>query len=371
MKKQNGFTIIELLVTMVVFAIVAGAAVSLFQFQAKSAASSTTRKMAREAVGLALMTIQRDIERAGLGLVQHQPLSITVKNGGAGKPDELYLSFSDHVSMDWSKTNPWSFFDALSSPGQNKLWFALSGGTSITLTDVGAWIGTEGTSPPVGAVIRQQGAAKPDAVDLANFVVGQNSTQQKKNQFTATLTMSSGFSGNVAPAVSYKLIASTDDQNAFPSGKRPQLGTLLRNGMPVKGAGTPIIGAWQGEKPPFVKVTDFQVRCGFRTTSCTFTSYYSDHTQTNCWAPENGKSLGDSGWEVDKLRVIEVTIKYIMKDKAGGAKYPDPNEPSGMKVAGFGIAGDKTYGPWSLGGSQTITVAPRNIVLDQYLGLPK
>ena len=75
MSKRNGFTILELLVTMAVFAVVAAAALALFQFQAKSSAGSNVRKIGSEAATLALMTIQRDIERAGLGLMQQLPLS--------------------------------------------------------------------------------------------------------------------------------------------------------------------------------------------------------------------------------------------------------------------------------------------------------
>jgi hypothetical protein len=145
----------------------------------------------------------------------------------------------------------------------------------------------------------------------------------------------------------------------------------LRNGIPVTGAGIPLIGSREGEKQPVVKVTDFQVRCGFRTTVCNFSKYYEDRS-TACWTPDNGHQLGDTGWEIDKLRVVEVTIKYIVKDKGGGANYP-----ANITVAGFRLPEDDknmtppAHGPWALGGSQTITVAPRNVVLGYYLGPPK
>jgi len=367
------------MVTMAVFAIVAGAAVSLFQFQSKSSAGANVRKIAGEAVTLALLTIQRDVERAGMGLMNQPKLSLLVTNGGTGKPDELYVSFSEHVSMSLGRDKNYSFFDAGSELGKDKLWFTLSGGSTLVksdgttpaLTDVGAWIGTDGAAPPIGALIRQSGASKPVADILKSFSATQSAAQKKKNQCTITLTLSGGVSGNAAPAISYKLIASASDQTAYPSGSKPQLGTLMRNGIPLAGGGVPLIGAWEGEKTPFIKVTDFQIRCGFFKTGCDFTQYYTDRTKTQCWSPDNGSALGDLGWEIDKLRAIEVTIRYIVKDKGGGAKYPDPDEPYGMKVAGFGIADDKTYGPWALGGDQTITIAPRNVVLGQYLGPPK
>ena len=370
MKKRNGFTLLEMMVTMAVFAIVAASAIALFQFHGKSSAASTKRKLARETVTLALMTIQRDIERAGLGLMQQQPLSIFVKRG---PPDQLYVSFSDHVSMDLSKGKTWSFFDILSTPGLNKLWWQLSG-NQVVLTDVGTWIGTDSTAPPIGALIRQQGTNKPDAADVTFAVAPQSSTQKTKGQCTVTLTLPSPYTANVAPAISYRLIATKTDQDAFAAGQKPELGTLLRNGVPIVGAKqyTDGTGTVKWEKVPFIKVTDFQVRCGFRTTGCDFTRYYSDRTQTACWSPDNGKALGDSGWEADKLRVVEIRIKYILLDKGGGASYP-----ADMKVGGFSIADDnknttpKAYGPWALGGDQTITVSPRNIVLGQYLGPPK
>ena len=379
MNKRKGFTILELLVTMAVFAVVAAAAVALFQFQAKSSAGSNVRKLGSEAVTLALMTIQRDIERAGLGLMQQLPLSMAVKDGASGAPDQLFLSYSDHVNMVLARDKTYSFFDASSSPGMQKLWWSLSGSNSILLQNVGAWIGTDGMAPPIGGVIRQVVApapGTPDAVELSNFNVTQDAVVQRpKNQCTVTLTLPSAFSGNVAPAVSYRLITSKTDQSAYPSDRQPQLGTLMRNGIPVTGAGVPLVGAREGEKQPVVKVTDFQVRCGFRnaTAVCDFAKYYEDRT-TACWTPDNGRQLGDTagGWDVGTLRVVEVTIRYIVKDRGGGAKYP-----ADMTVAGFRLPDDDknmtppARGPWALGGAQTITVSPRNIVLGHYLGPPK
>jgi hypothetical protein len=68
---------------------------------------------------------------------------------------------------------------------------------------------------------------------------------------------------------------------------------------------------------------------------------------------------------MDRLRVVEVTIKYILLDKGGGAKYP-----SRITTGGFRLPDDNTPGPWALGGAVTITVAPRNSVLAQYLAPP-
>ncbi|MBI4963377.1 MAG: prepilin-type N-terminal cleavage/methylation domain-containing protein [Desulfomonile tiedjei] len=379
MNKRNGFTILELLVTMAVFAIVAAAAIALFQFQTKASAGSNKRKFAGEAVTLALMTIQRDIERAGMGLMKQQPLALMVNDGGTDRPDELYLSYSEHVNMGLARDKTYSFFDLGSAAGQGKLWFTMAGGTSLALADVGAWVGTDGASPPIGGVIRRQGTNKPDTITLKSFKPEtQSGTQKSKNQRTVTLEFPAGVGGNVAPAVSYRLIASAADRDAFPIGSKPQLGTLMRNGLPNSGAGLPLIGGWEGQQPSPVKVTDFQVRCGFaRGVTCNFAQYYQDKS-TACWAPDSGNALGDLGWEIGNLRVIEVTIKYIVIDRGGGADYPnpagypgpDPRRGTGMTIKGFGLVGDSTYGPWAMGGSQTITVAPRNIVLGQYLGPP-
>jgi prepilin-type N-terminal cleavage/methylation domain-containing protein len=373
MNRRNGFTILELMVTMAVFAVVAAAAVALFQFQSKSSAGSNKRKLASEAVTLAMMTIQRDIERAGMGLMLQQPLSVMVVDGreklidpADKRPDELYLSFSDHVSMTLSRGDDiYRFFDLGSSPGLNKVWFPVGGLSYLEMANVGAWIGTDALQPPIGAIIRQTGTNKPEAVGLQRFDL--TGTQTDKGLCTIRLTPRTSGGGNAAPAVSYTLIANQEDQDAYTGGRAPQLGTLMRNGIPQQSGGTPLIGAWQGEPMPSVKVTNFQVRCGFsRGTTCNFSAYYTDHSNVQCWTPDNGYSLGDTGYEIGNLRVIEVTINYIVLDKAAGAKYP-----SQITTEGFRLPSDNTPGPWALGGTQTITVAPRNLVLGQYLGPPK
>ena len=101
---------------------------------------------------------------------------------------------------------------------------------------------------------------------------------------------------------------------------------------------------------PSVKVTDFKIRCQFRDLAS---------ASGTTWAQLDPNPGGT--YTADRLLLIEVTVRYLVRDMQGG--YATPNDgPSG-----FRIEGDTTHGPWMTGGTRTITVSPRCLVLMQYL----
>jgi prepilin-type N-terminal cleavage/methylation domain-containing protein len=367
MKNTKGFTILEVMVAMSIFAIVTGAALALFQFQAKKGAGSAMRKVANEAVATATMQLRRDIARAGMGLLEgKEALSVFVVNGSSSAPDKLFLNFSDHLSMDIGMSSG-SFFKIFKASGMSdsatsSAWWQLTGATQFNMPAISSSI--DGTS--VGGVILD---AAPYYIDDSGGLKAQRSGTE--NYATRTHTLNVSWTtpvpgGNAAPAIVYSLsldkpVVSATYPYAFYS-----WGRLLRNGVPIIGAADTEMPTAPGvPKTPVIKVTDFQVRCGFYVTAAkNFADYYTDKSKNTGWTPDKGV-FGDSvnGYTALNLRVIEVAIRYIYKDKGGGNYYP-----KNISTPGFSIPNDQTPGPWAIGGLYTVTFSPRALVLGRQLG---
>jgi len=126
----------------------------------------------------------------------------------------------------------------------------------------------------------------------------------------------------------------------------------LRNGVALAGA-DPLeaaTSALASELRPLVKITDFQIRCGYKSAVATITCADCPSTAVEFQT------------KVKDLRLVEVTIRYLVRDPAGGFMTPDVVGPTGYR-----IPNDCTTGPWTVGGTQTFLVSPRNIVMPQYL----
>ena len=110
MNEKNGFTILEVMVALAIFSIVAAAAMSFYKFQPREGAISSKKKIAQEAAALALMRLKKDILGAGLGLAEREvgreDLAMFVVDGGGTVPDELYLSSAPYVDLDLTPTKP-------------------------------------------------------------------------------------------------------------------------------------------------------------------------------------------------------------------------------------------------------------------------
>lgn len=398
--RQAGFTILELVVAIAVFSIVLGAAVSISQFQARKGAGSTVRKMANEAVALAIMQIRRDIVRAGFGLLDDQGtsgnpavrLSVFVQNGSSGAPDELLLSFSDHIEMDIDATKQNSFFSMFTSTPH---------GSSDTTHSFVSWslatqnllqmpnVNTAIDATSIGGLITMTNTGTVGFIDSAHdstWKVSPVSGTQNYNNKTQTLQMqwNTPFTGKVAPAICYLLnLAPASNitlQPVTPTLKDRQgdytRGQLLRNGVPLIGGATGGSSTTASAMPPYIKVTDFQVRCGFYIDSSRdFSTYFADSTSIAGWTPDGGKTFGQTtgglNYTAENLRVLEITLKYIIRDKGGGNLWPGEISTPGFNITSArtpDTQNDYTAGPWAIGGTYTVLISPRTLTLGKQLG---
>jgi|GEM_PF-2351172 len=344
-RSRNGFTLVELIVAIAVFSIVVGAAVALSQFQAKKGAASTIRKMANEAIAMAVMQIRRDIVRAGYGLLDDKEsgnpavrLSLLAVQGTSGAPDKLLLSFSDHMEMDLDPAKQNSFFGmfsedrhGLSTATKSWVWWSLVNQSLLQMPSVNTAI--DGTS--IGGVITMTSTGtvgyKDSQTEGTSWAVTPVSGTQNYDNKTQTLQVQWGspYTGKVVPAVVYTVNlgpASNISLDPDTAKDRPAdytRGQLLRNGVPLVGAGTADIDpTTRAARPPYIKVTDLQIRCGFYIDSThDFSTYFTNPSSTAGWTPD-AATFGSGSYTAENLRAIEITVKYICRDKGGGNFYP-------------------------------------------------
>ncbi len=354
-RNQRGFTLIELMVAFAIFAILLAAMVSFYKFQSSLIAGASKRKTSHEVTTSALAAIKRDIMQAGTGLRgkiatgssmrPQSQMAVYVDYHETSKPqdpDALYVNCTDYLDMSLPQDGfPNSFFSETSIQGQDKIWFDLESGKKIKTVDkVPAHVGhcsmnsailipDDGTDAYVETMM-----VSPDACADPPDRTGVDPTENTK---TVTLTFETDNKGSIkryaAPAISYVLSLNDTDVS-----KR---GRLLRNGEPMIG------GVLKAGQIPTVKVTDFKIRCQFRAAAGGTT-----------WADLKYSGTTNTA---DQLLLIEVTLRYLVRDVKGGYATPHDGPP------GFRIEGDTTGGPWAVGGTRTITVSPRCLVLMQYL----
>ncbi len=365
MNDTRGFTILEVLVGLAIFAIVAAAAMTFYKFQTRESTISSRKKIAQEAATLALMRLKRDIIGAGLGLseqeVGREDLSLFVSDGSGTAPDEIYLSSAPYVDLDLTPTESdgstprqYSFFPFGSAkPGEDKSWFTLTGGdTQLVLSNVRFSVDQRS----LGALIVRNGVDRfMSRGNDSGFLVTSTpqdelTTEQKQEgRHDVTFSWTSGMSGGeeVAPAIRYWLNTAQDASDPRPNQNR---GTLMRNNVALLGAQSTVTGFKADALAPLMKVTDFQVRCCFSDGNC------SPDTVT----------FDDAGYGPADLRIVEVSVSYIIKSgrtSSGGYATPDD-----VKDPKFRIVGDDTVGRWMIGGTIVLRATPRNIVLTRYLG---
>ncbi|MDQ7784215.1 MAG: prepilin-type N-terminal cleavage/methylation domain-containing protein [Desulfomonilaceae bacterium] len=352
-RNERGLTLIELMVAFAIFAILLAAMVSFYRFQSSVIAGSSKRKTAHEVTTAALASIRSDIMQAGTGLRG------TLSQAGSGTrsqshlavfvqyhdptrpqdPDALYLNSTDYLDMSLPQGTsfPNSFFSDTAVPGIGKSWFEFDPG------DVEKYV--DNVHANVGPAAMDRAIVIPDAPGqayLESLTVSayNDDIDPQKNTQKLKLTFGSTTGGTVrryaTPAISYRLSLLDTNVN--------ERGRLLRNGETMIG------GAMQVGQIPSVKVTDFKIRCQFRDLAS---------ASGTTWAQLDPNPGGT--YTADRLLLIEVTVRYLVRDMQGG--YATPNDgPSG-----FRIEGDTTHGPWMTGGTRTITVSPRCLVLMQYL----
>ena len=341
MRNERGFTLVELMVAFAVFSMLLTAAIAFYQIQSKVIAGSSKRKTAHEVTTAALAAIRKDIMQAGSGLrgtvpqagggertLSHMAIYVQYHDPfSTPSSDKLYLNCTDYLDMSLppGADFPNSFFIDAASPGIGKTWFELaSGATDAFVEKVHANV-NEATMNK--AIILPE---SPGSVLVADLALSPSGTIDTTTN-TQTLTLS--FSGTAderyaVPAISYEL-----------DGDK-----LLRNGEIMVG------GARKSGQVPTVKVTDFKIRCQFKD---------SGSMEGVTWAQLDPSPSGT--YTADKLVLVEVSLRYLVRDVDGG--YATPDAAPGL----YRIAGDTTYGPWAIGGTRTIAVSPRCLVLMQYL----
>ncbi|MFH1116362.1 MAG: prepilin-type N-terminal cleavage/methylation domain-containing protein [Pseudomonadota bacterium] len=365
MNERKGFTLLEVMVSLAIFAIVAAAAMTFYKFQTRESAISSRKKIAQEAAALALMRMKRDIIGAGLGLAEpdlaREDLAIFVSNGSSTAPDEIYLSSAPYIDLDLTPTESdgstprkYSFFPFGSAiPGEDKSWFSVSGGAmDLVLSDVRFSVDQRS----LGALIIRNGAdrfksrSNDSGFKVEATAAADLTTEQKEaGRHNVTLSWTTAMAGGeeVAPAVRYWLSTAADASAAKPNQNR---GTLMRNDVALLGAQSTLTGFQADTMAPLMKVTDFQVRCLF-----------SDGS----WSPDT-VTFDDSGYGPANLRVVEVSVSYIIRSgRSSSGGYATPDD---VKDPKFRIAGDDTMGRWMIGGTIVVRATPRNIVLTRYLG---
>lgn len=352
MRNERGLTLIELMVSFAIFSILLAGVVSFYQFQSKISAGASKRKISHEVTTAALAAIRSDIMQAGTGLRgnvsqagsgtrRQSHMAVFVRYHDAfhpSNPDSLYLNCTDYLDMSLppGSSFPASFFSDTSVPGVGKTWFELESGVTEAYVDQVHANVRQATMDRAIVIPDTPGAAYIESLTVAPDTAGidpNKNTQKLKLSFE-----SSGGAGKryVAPSISYELSVADADVR--------QRGRLLRNGETLIGGTN---NAWE---VPMIKVTDFKIRCRFRDLTA------ADGT---AWAQLDPQPGGT--YTADQLLLIEVTVRYLVRDMQGGYETPN-NGPSG-----FRIEGDTTHGPWMVGGTRTITVSPRCLVLMQYL----
>ncbi|MDQ7785235.1 MAG: type II secretion system protein [Desulfomonilaceae bacterium] len=368
MNEKKGFTILEVMVSLAIFSIVAAAAMSFYKFQTRESAVSSRKKIAQEAATLALMRLKKDVIAAGLGvsepLLGREDLALYVLDGGGAQaPDELYVSSAPHVDLDLTPTRPdgdgterqpYAFFPYGSAkPGEDKTWFTLAAGAKeLKMSDVNFSVDQRS----LGALIIRNGADRyKSRANDSSFTISTTDEadlspkQKEKGRHDVTFEWTSGVAGGeeAAPAVRYWLNTAQDASSARPHQNR---GSLMRNDVALVGAQTTVAGFKADSLAPLMKVTDFQVRCLF---------------DDGNWSPDS-VTFGDPNYGPANLRYVEVMVRYIIRSgdiATGGYLTPDD-----VKDPQFRIVGDTTKGRWMIGGTVVLRATPRNIVLTRYLG---
>lgn len=341
MRNEKGFTLVELMVAFAVFSMLLTAAVAFYQIQSKAIAGSGKRKTAHEVTTAALTAIRKDIMQAGSGLrgtvpqagggerpMSHMAVYVDYHDAfSSSSSDKLYLNCTDYLDMSLppGADYPNSFFVDAASPGIGKTWFELASGEIDAFVDHVHANVNEATMNK--AIILPDTPGSAEVADLAlsaDGVVDPN---------TNTQTLKLAFSGTsskryAVPAISYEVAGDK----------------LLRNGQVMIG------GSRKSDQVPMVKVTDLKIRCQFKD---------SGAMGGVAWAQLDPSPGGV--YTADKLVLVEVSLRYLVRDVDGG--YGTPDSAPGQ----YRIAGDKTRGPWAIGGTRTISVSPRCLVLMQYL----
>ncbi len=305
MNRQKGFTLIEAMIALFILAVAIVISLSFFIFQSRSGFVSSRLKTTDEELFFTRTLITRDLCQAGFGVATHPELAVYVVDGGTSTPDQLYLNYTGHLTMEECSQVPTvTLMDALKrnsvyyetgSNFQGFLRVQTAGVNSLTLTAIPK-IGATTQFPDIAAFITNAGGVV-GAVDVnVNLSTGIDGpilgTQNWTFPLATNITGSSSTPTYAAPGISYKLIKAPLGSTGSGSPGvvvAENIGGLWRNrGADATPYGAPFFGGTR-----YLDVTDFRVRCQF-----------SDGT----WAMTNTSGA--------TLRLVEITISYRTRGRA-------------------------------------------------------
>lgn len=321
-KTSEGFTIVELMVTMAVMAVILLIATAFFRNQSQLSGTTTKDRSARQGITLALVQLQRDLVQAGYGMPlypqgalcfgDNNTASQTHKNVNPKDPNfntkvygTLWVSYGDYI-LNSIPTNP------LSTPTPHlpySMWPSLVynltpmsntnlAGGSFSIPAAESPSGTNYTTAyasattyanSIGAIIYWPGAGLygSGAVTVntpgnpTNVGTGQTMTAPPSGvvaQFTVPTAPGGTFS--FAPAVVYNFVPGVVSNKTT--------GYITRNQQ-----------TWLGDRS--LDILDFQVRALYGVTGQT----------TQQWAPTN---LDFTQYMASSLRYVEIKIVYMILD---------------------------------------------------------
>lgn len=355
LKNDRGFSLIELIVVMALFALIMGALYSSFDAQVRLGITKEFREAESEVeLGISRHIIERDISMAGYGIPEPDgpgTLSVTATEGA---PDTLTLRGTgigrdNRASQTWSYVNADATFSyAQWQDGRENLQ---PGSRVIIMNPATKQLVTEGAY----WLFQYNGpSAAPAGVDPAsNSVSGQQLTSSKFGDLVYGIG-SAGITQQYH-AVRYYL------GGAPPSNCAPNTFNLLRaesssNDQP--GPGPPLLNC----------VADFQVALGLDTID-------DDNTVINLW--DNG-GVTAAGYEPRDFnrRLVQVRAYILVQEGARDPRYtysnPDPayaSKPDTIRVGELGLTGGAVGADYQLSALQSrykwrvlsVVVTPRNI----------
>ncbi len=332
MMREKGLTLVELMVTLLLFIVITGVIYNIAQVQLLNVSRGGSMFEARGPVYAALELMKRDISLAGYGVLDltsenaTKALSLYIDDGGGNRPDYLFLfdgSFlsADEVAKDIFAELGKTRFSKLETDNKKIKVDALD---LDYKTDVANWklsgydtsYGSDSSSPDywnefkgnisqyiiTNSLDPTAKVAKIDSIDVTNKI----------------LSLDSEVSGNfVGPAVFYCVDSDGTDANCHPDGGEVE---VLRKSARNTG----------GRQPVASKIVDMQIAyrdrsgawyCTDSSSSCPMNPFYADQIElirislisrvgktddnTTTVQAENGPVWGKDGYAY-KVYTIEV-----------------------------------------------------------------
>lgn len=308
--KSKAFTIVEMMISLLIFSIVLAGALSFLVHHSRVALETRATKLVTESANAALRIIANDVMHAGSGVAdplssgsdQHPQLGLYIDV--MDESQELYLNWTgflnyDAVPADGLPVN--SVFRVrgyadLNTPASN--FTLLNVPDSVkTATDIGGLIVTSKNGTWAESTKVTSGDKKDGTQSLTFEIIDKEGGAPKTIQ------------GQVAPAIVYRWVKNSED-------KTGNGGQLFRNSVALLGDKPDANGRMGGNQ---FKVTGFNVQCKF-----------VDSTNQVQWS-KKGSHI--NGFKIADLKLVRVIIDYSWKSPYYGIH----NSSSSLDIAPRGL----------------------------------